>query len=141
VEVRTATFLLFTLRWRYRVTAVRPAERLTVETSGDLEGLGVWAFEPDDARTIVRLNWRGRVTRTPFRQLPTFLWPLFRWCQRWAMERGFTSLLLEVWRRRTDDEEARDWLPRPPKPAFPHNLGPRRSPEAPPGSSEDSRVA
>ena len=137
VEVRTAAFLLLTLRWRYRVRAVRPAERLAVETSGDLDGLGVWAFEPDDARTIVRFSWRGRVTRAPFRQLPTFLRPVFRSCQRWAMERGFTSLLLEVWRRRTDDPEARDWLPRPPKPAFPHNLGTGRATRA----SEDPRVA
>jgi len=122
VEVRTATFLFFKLRWCYRVTAVRPGERLAVETSGDLDGLGLWTFEACDNRTVVRFNWRGRLKRSPFRQLPTFLRPLSRACYRWAMERGFTSLLLEVWRRRTDDPEARDWLPRPPGPAFPRSL-------------------
>jgi uncharacterized protein YndB with AHSA1/START domain len=119
VEVRTATFLLLSLRWRYRVTAAHGPGRLAVETTGGLEGLGLWTFERQDKSTIVRFNWRGRVMRTPFRQLPTFLGPLARTCHRWAMERGFTSLLLEVWRRRTHDQEARDWLPRPPGPAFP----------------------
>ena len=128
VEVRTAVFLLFTLRWRYRVTSVRPGETLAVETTGDLEGVGLWSFEPSDASTVVRFNWRGRVTRSPFRQLPTFLRPLAQACHRRAMERGFTSLLLEVWRRRTDDQTARDWLPRPPGPPFPRSLGWRRRP-------------
>jgi uncharacterized protein YndB with AHSA1/START domain len=141
VEVRTAAFLLFALSWRYRVTACRPSERLAVETSGDLEGLGLWTFEPSDRRTVVRFNWRGGVTRSPFRQLPTFLRPLFRACYHWAMERGFTSLLLEVWRRRTDDKDARDWLPRPPGPAFPRNLGPWRPAGSPPPTREGSRAA
>jgi hypothetical protein len=124
VEVRTAAFLLASLRWRYRVTGVQAPGRLAVEATGGLEGLGLWTFEPRGRSTVVRFNWRGRVTRTPFRQLPTFLGPLSRACHRWGMERGFTSLLLEVWRRRTDDPEARDWLPRPPGPAFPRNLRP-----------------
>jgi hypothetical protein len=122
VEVRTAAYLLLALSWRYRVTSVRPFERMAVETSGDLDGLGLWSFEPHGSRTVVRFSWRGTVTRSPFRQVPTFLRPLFLSCYRWSMERGFTSLLLEVWRRRTDDQEARDWLPRPPGPAFPRNL-------------------
>jgi uncharacterized protein YndB with AHSA1/START domain len=140
VEVRTAAFLLFTLRWRYRVTSVRASEGMAVETSGDLDGVGVWSFEPSDSHVVVRFNWRGGVTRSPFRQLPTFLRPLFRACYRWAMERGFTSLLLEVWRRRTDDQEARDWLPRPPGPAFPRNLRPWRPTGAGPQVSAGPRV-
>ena len=129
VQVRTATPLLLTLQWRYLVTAVQRPARFAVETSGDLEGVGLWSFEARDPRAVARFHWRGRVTRTPFRQLPTFLGPLGRACHRWAMERGFTSLLLEVWRRRTDDQDARDWLPSPPGPVFPRNLRPRRSRE------------
>ncbi len=45
VEVRTATFLLLSVSWRYRVTAVHAPDRLAVEASGDLEGLGLWTFE------------------------------------------------------------------------------------------------
>jgi hypothetical protein len=141
VEVRTAAFLLFTLRWRYRVTSVRPAETMAVETTGDLEGLGLWSFEASDTHCVARFNWRGRVTRSPFRQLPTFLRPIFHACHRWAMERGFTSLLLEVWRRRTDDIEAREWLPRPPGPAFPRNLRPWRPRGTAPPASQGSRAA
>jgi hypothetical protein len=136
VEVRTATFLLLSLRWRYRVTTSHPPARLGVETSGDLEGLGLWTFEGRERSTAVRFHWRGRVRRTPFRQLPTLLRPLARASNRWAMERGFTSLLLEVWRRRTDDAEARQWLPEPPGPAFPRNRRERRPPPAPPPDSD-----
>jgi len=137
VEVRAATFLLASVRWRYRVTAVHAPGRLAVEATGDLEGLGLWTFEARGRNTVVRFNWRGRVARAPFRQLPTFLGPLTRACHRWGMERGFTSLLLEVWRRRTDDPEARDWLPRPPGPTFPRNLGlwRRQGTTAPPDQS------
>jgi hypothetical protein len=138
---RTAAFLLFALCWRYRVTSAHPSQRFAVETSGDLEGLGLWTFEPSDQRTVARFNWRGGVTRSPFRQLPTFLRPLFRGCYRWAMERGFTSLLLEVWRRRTDSQEARDWLPRPPGPAFPRNLRPWRPAGSSPPTREGSHAA
>jgi hypothetical protein len=141
VEVRTATFLLLSIRWRYRVTSLHRRQRLAVETSGDLEGLGLWTFEGRDRRTTVRFHWRGRVRKTPFRQLPTFLRPLTRACYRWGMERGFTSLLLEIWRRRTDDEEARDWLPRPPGPAFPRNLKPWRARRPPPPTRQDSHAA
>ena len=135
VEVRTATFLLLALRWRYRVTSSHAPGRLAVETSGDLEGLGLWTFEGRGKNAAVRFHWRGRVKRAPFRQLPTLFRPLARACNRWAMERGFTSLLLEVWRRRTDDPEARDWLPQPPGPAFPRNRRHRRTPRAPPPNS------
>jgi uncharacterized protein YndB with AHSA1/START domain len=139
VEVRTAVFLLFTLRWRYHVTSARRGAALAVETTGDLEGLGLWSFEASDARSVVRFNWRGRVARSPFRQIPTFLRPFAQVCYRRAMERGFTSVLLEVWRRRTDDQEARDWLPRPPGPPFPRSLGWRRRP--PKGSGPDRVIA
>ena len=141
VEVRTAAFLLFSLTWRHRISAARPGESLAVETTGDLEGLGLWSFDASGARCVVRFNWRGRVTRWPFRQLPTFSSPVFRACHRWAMERGFTSLLLEVWRRRTDDAEAREWLPRPPGPAFPRNLRLWRSKGPAPPAPQGSRVA
>jgi len=122
VEVATAAFLPVTLRWRFRVTAAQPPERLFMETTGDLEGLGLWAFEPAEKQVVVRLHWRGHVAKGGWRHLPTLVTPLLRRSHRWAMDRGFTSLLLEVWRRRTPSEEARAWLPLPPRPAFPHNL-------------------
>lgn len=122
VEVLLAAFLPAPLRVRVRVAAVRPAERIAVETTGDLDGLGLWAFEPGDRRAIVRWTWRGRLRKPVAGQVPTFLRPAFMASQRWAMERGFTSLLLEVWRRRATDPAARDWLPPPPGPVFPHNV-------------------
>jgi uncharacterized protein YndB with AHSA1/START domain len=122
VEVLAAAFLPLTLRCRVRVTAARPGERIAVQTAGDLEGLGVWAFEPGERGAVVRFHWRGRLRKSVLGHVPTFVRPLFMASYRWAMERGFTSLLLEVWRRRATDPAARDWLPRPPGPVFPHNV-------------------
>jgi len=122
VELRASAFLPLTFRFRARVTAVRPAERIAIETTGHLDGIGLWAFEPGDRRTIVRWSWRGRLRAPLLGLVPTFVHPLFQASHRWAMERGLTGMLLEVWRRRTSDQAARDWLPSPPRPVFPHNL-------------------
>jgi Polyketide cyclase / dehydrase and lipid transport len=122
VEVLVAAFLPLTLRCRVRATAERPGERIAVQTAGDLEGVGVWAFEPGERGAVVRFHWRGRLRKSALGQVPTFVRPLFMASYRWAMERGFTSLLLEVWRRRAADPAARDWLPRPPGPVFPHDV-------------------
>ena len=122
VDVLAAGFLPLTLRCRVRVTAARPGERLAVQTAGDLEGIGVWAFEPGERGAVVRFHWRGRLRKRVLGSIPTFVRPLFMASHRWAMERGFTSLLLEVWRRRASDPAAREWLPRPPGPVFPHNV-------------------
>jgi uncharacterized protein YndB with AHSA1/START domain len=122
VEVLVAAFLPLTLRCRVRVTAAQPGERIAFETAGDLEGVGVWAFEPGERGSVVRLHWRGRLRKSVLGHVPTFIQPLFMASYRWAMARGFTSLLLEVWRRRATDPAARDWLPRPPGPVFPHNV-------------------
>jgi len=122
VDVLVAAFLPLTLRFRARVTALRPPERIAIETTGDLEGLGLWAFEPGERRAIVRWSWHGRLRKPVLGLVPSFARPPFRKSHAWAMERGFTSLLLETWRRRTSDQAARDWLPRPPGPVFPHNL-------------------
>jgi uncharacterized protein YndB with AHSA1/START domain len=122
VEVLAAALLPLTVRCRVRVKAARPGERIALETAGDLEGVGVWAFEPGGRGAIVRFHWRGRLRKPLLEHVPTFLRPLFMASYRWAMERGFTSLLLEIWRRRATDPAARDWLPRPPGPVFPHSV-------------------
>jgi len=100
----------------------RSHAQIAVETSGDLAGIGAWFFDPAGKRVVVRFHFWGHVERPLARALPTMSRPLFAASHRWAMERGFTSLLLEVWRRRTTNQEARAWLPRPPGPTFPHNL-------------------
>jgi uncharacterized protein YndB with AHSA1/START domain len=121
-ELLAAAFLPLTLRFRTRVTAASRPQRIAVETTGDLDGLGLWAVERGDRRAVVRWTWRGALGKAGVRHVPTFVGSAFQASHRWAMERGHTSLLLEVWRRRTTDAAARDWLPRPPGPVFPHTL-------------------
>lgn len=133
VEVVTAGFLPFTLRFRIETTLVEPGARIGVEATGDVEGIGLWALEPFGGRLVVRFRFLGGISGRPARFFPGLFRRVFRRSYAWAMERGFTSLLLEVWRRRTNDESARSWLPSAPRPAFPNGLrrwllGRRRAP-------------
>src|SRR5512145_3314299 len=105
VEVVTAGPVRWPLRWTFRTTLVEPGSRLAVEVSGGIEGLGLWAIEAYGNRVVVRFRFLGGLSGALDRHLPTLARPLFGRGYAWAMERGFTSLLLEVWRRRTNDPE------------------------------------
>lgn len=122
VTLLTKGFLPATLRWRLRVVDAQRPTRLALEASGDFTGFGIWTFEPSPPKLVVRFHWSIHAEKRLLRLLSFLLKPIFKANHRWAMERGFTSLLLEVWRRRARTEEARQWLPRPPGPTFPHNL-------------------
>jgi uncharacterized protein YndB with AHSA1/START domain len=121
VDLRTKGRLPCTIRWRFRVVDARRPERLAIEATGDLAGLGVWTFEPAGKAVVVRFHWSVRAEKRLLRVLSLLLKPVFMDNHRWAMSAGYTSLLLEVWRRRAPTEEARAWLPKPPPPTFPHN--------------------
>ncbi len=122
VEVVTAAFVPWTLRWTIRTTLSEPGARVAVEAAGDVEGMGLWAFEPYGNRVVIRFRFLGGISGRVGRHLPSVARPLFRRSYTWAMERGFTSLMLEVWRRRTNDPAARAWLPSSPPPVFPNGL-------------------
>jgi hypothetical protein len=127
VSVRTKAFLPWTLSWRYRVTGLERPRQISIELAGGLSGLGAWFFDAKARKVVVRLHLTGGLDGRLARAVPAIARLFLRWSHRWAMERGFTSLLLEVWRRRTTSAEARAWLPPPPGPAFPHNLRWRRA--------------
>jgi hypothetical protein len=122
VDVLATGFLPFALRFRIRTTLLEPGARIGVEATGDIEGMGLWALEPFGRRLVVRFRFVGGVSGGLGRSFPRLARPLFRRSYAWAMERGFTSLLLAVWRGRTNDEAARAWLPRAPRPAFPNGI-------------------
>ena len=122
IALHTKGYLPYTLRWRFRVVDARRPVRLALEAIGDFVGLGVWTFEPAGKTVVIRFHWSVRAEKRLLRAFSFLLKPVFKANHRWAMSAGYTSLMLEVWRRRAPTEEARAWLPRPPRPTFPHNL-------------------
>jgi len=122
VALHAKGYLPYTLRWRFRVVDAQRPVRMALEAIGDFAGLGLWTFEPAGKAVVVRFHWSLRAEKALLRSFSFLLKPIFKANHRWAMSAGYTSLLLEVWRRRAQTEEARAWLPRPPRPTFPHNM-------------------
>jgi hypothetical protein len=121
-ELWTKGFLPYTLRWRFRVTALKRPERIALDARGDFVGRGVWTFTADGRFTYVSFDWRLRAEKPLLRALSAVLKPLFAANHRWAMDRGEDSLRLEIARRRARTEDERVRIPPPPGPTFPHNL-------------------
>ena len=118
----TKGFLPYTLRWRFRVTEVRPPHRLAIDAVGDFVGRGVWTLTGTSAETHVTFDWRIRAEKPVLRSLSFLFKPVFSANHAWAMARGQESLRLELARRRAPTNEERSRVPAPPGPMFPHNL-------------------
>ena len=65
VDLWTAGWLPYTLRWRFRVVASDPPNGFGIEAEGDFVGQGVWTLtperpfgHPDGPVTSVEYDWR-----------------------------------------------------------------------------------
>jgi len=116
VRVRSRGFLPYTLDWELRVTESDRPRGFAVEAAGDLEGRGVWTFEPAGARTLATYDWRVRAEKPLLRILSPFFRPLLAANHRWAMRRGEESLELELARRRASTPLAKSRVPAPAPP-------------------------
>lgn len=125
--LHTRGWLPYTLRWRFRVVDKQPPTRLALEAWGDLDGQGVWIFEPKGDRVDVTYDWRVRADKPLLRILSPLFKPILAANHRWAMARGEESLRLELARRRARTEEERERIPAPPPTArlFPRRPGRR----------------
>ena len=94
--LHTRGWLPYTLRWNLRVIESRLPHGFTVQAWGDLEGTGIWSFEPDGDWTCVTYVWIVQV-RKPLVRILSFLFkPIFSANHRWAMARGRESLVREL---------------------------------------------
>jgi hypothetical protein len=118
IRLRAAGWLPYTLRINFRTTESRYPNGFTMEATGDLEGTGIWIFEPDGSRVNVTYDWTIRANKPIVRRLSFLLKPIFRSNHNWTMRKGEESLQLELRRRRASDAEELARIPPPPKPAW-----------------------
>jgi hypothetical protein len=118
ISLRAGGWLPYTLRINFRTVESRYPNGFSMEATGDLEGKGVWTFEPERSLVNVTYDWTIRANKPIVDKLSFLLKPVFRSNHNWTMRRGEESLQLELLRRRaqTDEELAR--IPPPPRAAM-----------------------
>jgi hypothetical protein len=122
VQYRAKGFLPYTLRITFGTIESRYPNGLTLNASGDLEGVGIWSFAQNGPYVDVTYDWKVKANKPVVKLFSFALKPIFAANHRWTMARGEESLKLELARRRagTNDEKTR--IPEPRGPVFPHNL-------------------
>ena len=100
IELHTKGWLPYTLRWRFRVSEVRPPGHIRLEAEGDFVGRGIWTLAQDGPWTDLTYDWEIRAEKPLLRRLSWLLRPMFAANHRWAMRQGCRSLRQELQRRR-----------------------------------------
>ena len=118
VRLRAGGWLPYTLRLNFRTTESRYPHGFTMEATGDLEGKGVWTFEPAGEFVDVTYDWTIRANKPIIDKLSFLLKPIFRSNHNWTMKRGEESLKLELLRRRALTKEEAAAVPAPPRPSL-----------------------
>jgi hypothetical protein len=115
IRLRAGGWLAYTLRINFRTTESRYPHGFTMEATGDLEGKGVWIFEPAGEFVDVTYDWTIRANKPIIDKLSLLLKPIFRSNHNWTMKRGEESLKLELLRRRAQTKEDAAAVPSPPR--------------------------
>jgi len=115
VSLYTKGWLPYTLRWDFRVTAVRE-DGFTLQASGDFDGRGIWTFAQDGPWVNITYDWRISAEKPLLRYFSFFIKPIFAANHRWAMAKGEESLRLEIARRHASTPDERKLVPAPPSP-------------------------
>src|SRR5438094_1454477 len=114
ISLRAGGWLPYTLRINFRTIESRYPYGFSMDATGDLEGKGIWTFEPDGPFVNVTYDWTIRANKPIIEKLSFLLKPIFRSNHNWTMMRGEESLKLELMRRRATTHA----VPSPPKPSF-----------------------
>src|SRR5437016_14351494 len=118
VSLRAGGWLPYTLRIDFRTVESRYPYGFSMEATGDLEGKGIWTFEPDGPFVNVTYDWTIRANKPIIEKLSFLLKPIFRSNHKWTMRRGEESLQLELLRRRALTKEEAAAVPEPPRPSL-----------------------
>ena len=118
ISVRAGGWLPYTLKINFRTVESRYPSGFTMDATGDLEGKGIWTFEPDGPFVHVTYDWTIRANKPVIEKFSFFLKPIFRSNHNWTMRRGEESLKLELLRRRAKSPEERARIPPSPRPSL-----------------------
>ena len=118
ISVRAGGWLPYTLKINFCTVESRYPHGFTMEATGDLEGRGIWTFEPDGPFVKVTYDWTIRANKPIIEKFSFLLKPIFRSNHNWTMRRGEESLKLELLRRRAKSPEERARIPPPPRAAL-----------------------
>ncbi len=91
---------------------------ISLRAGGDLEGKGIWTFEPHGPFVNVTYDWTIRANKPIIEKLSFLLKPIFRSNHNWTMKRGEESLKLELMRRRAKTTGETSAVPAPPRPSL-----------------------
>lgn len=100
VRLHTRGWLPYTLRWDLEVVGSNYPRGFVISATGDLEGSGVWTFQPHGPHVEATFDWRVAAEKPLLRRLSGILRPMFEANHRWAMRQGELSLERELARRR-----------------------------------------
>ena len=73
-----------------------PQREIEGHAQGDLEGVGRWLFSVEDDVTIVRYEWRIRITSVWMNLLALLVRPLIIWNHNTVMQQGGEALALRL---------------------------------------------
>lgn len=118
ISLRAGGWLPYTLRINFRTIESRYPHGFTMDATGDLEGKGIWTFEPDGSFVNITYDWTIKANKPIIEKLSFLLKPIFRSNHSWTMNRGEESLKLELLRRRAKSTEEAAAIPAPPQPSF-----------------------
>ncbi len=118
ISLHAGGWLPYTLRINFRTIASNYPRGFSMDATGDLEGLGIWAFEQDGNFVNVIYDWTIRANKPIIEKLSFLLKPIFRSNHDWTMKRGEQSLRLELLRRRAKSAEELANIPAGPPPSF-----------------------
>ena len=111
-------WLPYTLRINFRTIESHYPYGFAMDATGDLEGRGIWIFEPEGAFVNVTYDWTIRANKPIIQKLSFLLKPIFRSNHHWSMKRGQESLKLELLRRRAKSSDKPAKIPSSPRASF-----------------------
>jgi len=118
ISLRAGGWLPYTLRINFRTVESRYPHGFSMDATGDLEGKGIWTFEPHGPFVNVTYDWTIRPNKPILKKLSFLLKPIFRSNHNWTMKRGEESLKLELMCRRAKTTGETSAVPAPPRPSL-----------------------
>jgi hypothetical protein len=118
ISLYTKGWLPYTLKWQFRVTESHYPNGFAITALGDFVGRGVWTFKQEGENVLITYDWNILAEKPLLKYLSFIMKPIFGANHRWAMQKGYESLQIELQRRHATTSSERQLVPPPPPPTF-----------------------